>query len=360
MSLIPIAILGATGAVGQRFICLLAGHPWFQITQLFASPKSVGKPYSEAANWLQSTPIPDGIASIEVEAIPDQITDCAIAFSALDASVAGEIEQRLAQTGTHVFSNASSHRMDPHVPLVVPEVNAEHLALRQETPGQIVTNPNCSTIGLTLSLAPLVRRFGLRKVHLVSLQATSGAGMQNGAPLNIDGNVVPLIGGEEEKLAAEPKKILGVILDEQSIQHAALEVSATCTRVPVEHGHTLCVSIELERAATRDEVLEAWRKFRARPQELELPSAPQQPVHVFEEPGFPQPLHHRDLENGMAISVGRLREETIFGDEKPGARRAWKFVTLSHNLVRGAAGGSILNAELSIACGLLEGVNPPS
>jgi len=372
----PVALLGATGAVGQRFVAQLAGHPWFRLARLFASEKSAGRTYGEAAPWNLETMLPEEAATLRVEAAtPEALAalateGIAVAFSALDASFAEELERACAAGGTHVFSNAASHRLDPRVPLVVPEVNAEHLALFGEqvwhhpaaragrVSGQLVTNPNCSTIGLTLALAPLIARFGLRRVGLVSLQALSGAGLVDGRLRTLVDNVIPFIAGEEEKLAVETRKILGRLGAGTPlvIEPSHVSVSATCTRVPVTDGHTLVVSIELEEPATASELRALFATFRARPQELGLPSAPGQPVHYLAEDDAPQPMLHRNLEAGMAASVGRLRPETLFGepslqnDER--ARRGWKFVTLSHNTIRGAAGGSLLNAELAHATGL--------
>lgn len=369
-----VALLGATGTVGQRFCAVLADHPWFRLERLFASSRSAGLPYGEAVRWLGDSGCPESLRSLQVEeATPEVLGQLAnqgtgIVFSALDARAAGELELACAAGGAAVFSNASSYRMDPRVPLIVPEINGDHLALMKgqswehpaapegSSTGAIVTNPNCSTIGLTLALAPLRQRFGLKRVQLVSLQALSGAGLVDGKPLHIGENVVPFIPTEEEKLASESLKILGQFLDEGApgIEHAPLTVSATCTRVPVVDGHTLCVSVELEQPATADTLKDTWANFRAEAQELELPSAPIPPVHVLEEVDAPQPLQHRDLGRAMAISVGRLRPESLYGealDDGAQPRRSWKFVTLSHNLIRGAAGGSLLNAELAAATG---------
>ena len=354
----PVAILGATGLVGQVFVERLATHALFRPAELIASPELAGRAYGDVVAWQRPTPLPAEVAGLELIAAPEELAS-KLAFSALDASVAAELEGRYADAGAFVFSNAASHRMDPDVPLVVPEVNAEHLALAaaQARPGAIVTNPNCSTIGLTLVLAPLARAFGLRRASVVSLQARSGAGLKNGRLMELENNVIPFIGGEEEKLATETQKIMGTLRESGStlsIEPATLEVSATCTRVPVDHGHTLCLSVELERAASHGEVHAALASFRARPQELSLQSAPARPLRVFDAPDFPQPALHADLEGGMASAVARLRPDALFGEARDvSPRRGWKLVTLSHNLVRGAAGGSILNAELAIATGTL-------
>lgn len=376
---IPVALLGATGTVGQRFALRLADHPWFELTRVFASARSAGQPYKRAARWLQPSDMPPALRNLPVEeATPAAVAQLAsqgvpLAFSALGADEARALEPAAAAGGTTVFSNASAFRMHPAVPLVVPEVNAEHLALCLEQDwsahladattaprrGALITNPNCSTVGLVMALAPLARRFGLARVRVVTLQALSGAGLVNGQPLSIGDNVVPHIPGEADKLRTEPQKLLGTL--EQGVhvmqaelarrlevRPAPLVVSATTTRVPVSHGHTLVVSVELGEPATRGELEAAWREWRARPQELELPSAPAQPIHVVD---APQPLHHRDLEGGMAVAAGALEHDPVF-DQNPEATeraRGWSFVTLSHNLERGAAGGSVLNAELWVA-----------
>lgn len=361
---IPVAILGATGAVGQRFVAMLAGHPWFVVKHLFASERSAGKTYAQATNWILETALPIEFAEHPVESLDlDELGDLggvAIAFSALSAAVAGEIETSLASAGLLVFSNAGNHRMDRDVPLVVPEVNADHLALAScqshASNGAIITNPNCSTIGLVLSLAPLHHAFGIRRVSLVTSQALSGAGLVNGALLKLDDNVIPFIGGEEEKLATETGKILGDLNLETAkdgmplfeIESASFPVSATCTRVPVTNGHLLSVSVELEEPASEEEVLDAWRNFKGIPQDRELPTAPAAPLHVLDDKDGPQPAKHRDLENGMAASVGRLRPDAFYGESGP-KQRGWKYITLSHNTIRGAAGGSLLNAELWLA-----------
>jgi len=363
---LPVALLGATGLVGQQFARLLESHPQFRITRLFASPRSAGRTYADATTWALDGAPPAALAGQTVEAATPAALAAlpaegiTIAFSALDATVATDLESAAANAGCTVFSNAASHRMAEDVPLIVPEVNAEHLALAATQPraGAIITNPNCSTIGLTMLLAPLARVFGLSRVSLVSLQACSGAGLKEGKLLDIGPNVIPFIGGEEEKLQTETHKILGTLKDTSGglkIQPSDLPVSATCTRVPVPHGHTLCLSIQLDIEVSAPDIVGALTSFRARPQELALPSAPVQPIHHFNEPDFPQPALHANLEGGMAIATGRLRPDPIFGEpETQARRRGWKLVTLSHNLIRGAAGGSILNAELAHSLHLLE------
>lgn len=344
---IPVAVLGATGSVGQRFAALLADHPWFTVAALAASERSVGLPYREAARWVQPTRLPEEFADRSVVACrADAVGDCRLAFSALDASVAGETEAAFAAAGCWVVSNASSHRMHPLVPLVVPEVNPDHLELaaRQRFgPGRILTNPNCSTIGLTLALKPLADAFGVDSCHVVTMQGLSGAGLTGVPGMQVPDNLIPFIGGEEEKLETEAAKILGRI-GEEGIGAHPLKVSAHCNRVPVSDGHTQCVSVQLGREASPDEVIGAWTGFEGEPQRLKLPSAPRPLIHYLPEPDAPQPRLHRDLGRGMAISVGRLRPCQLLD---------YRFVTLSHNTIRGAAGGSILLAELAVSRGLL-------
>lgn len=343
---IPICVLGATGSVGQRFVSLLAEHPWFEIRALMASDRSAGKSYAEAATWVQSAPLPDRIAGMVVQRC-EPLEDCPLAFSSLDSSVAGEIESRFAEAGSLVVSNAKNHRMDADVPLLVPEVNPTHidLATQQQHRGTIITNPNCSTIGVVLALKPLFDAFGVEALSVVTLQAVSGAGLPGVSSLQILDNVLPYIGGEEDKLETESCKILGV-LEEGAIRFASITVSAACNRVAVIDGHTFCVSVRLASQATPGELIDAWSGFSGEPQELGLPSAPIRPVHYLTERIAPQPRLHRDLEQGMAVSIGRLRPCPVLD---------FKFVALSHNTVRGAAGGAILGAELAVARGFLPG-----
>ncbi len=344
---IPVAVLGATGSVGQRFAEMLSGHPWFSVAFLAASERSAGRPYREAVRWVQPTPLPEELGEMPVVPCrPDAIGECRLAFSALDTAVALEAEEAFAAAGCWVVSNASSHRMHPQVPLVVPEVNPDHLELaaRQSFgPGRILTNPNCSTIGLTLALKPLVDAFGVESCHVVTMQGLSGAGLPGVPGMQVPDNLIPFIGGEEEKFENEAAKILGR-LDGGEITPYPLAVSAHCNRVPVSDGHTECVSLKLHRPATPEQVVEAWRSFAGEPQRLELPSAPRPAIHYLTQPDAPQPRLHRDLGGGMAISVGRLRPCPLLD---------YRFVTLSHNTIRGAAGGSILLAELAVARGLI-------
>ena len=345
MDAIEVGVLGATGVVGQQFVSRLAQHPWFRCTWLAASERSEGKPYKSVAPWRLSTPIPGTSADRIVEAcVPGRGPK--VVFSGLDAAVAGDIELAFAKAGHIVVTNARNFRMDPLVPLLIPEVNADHLKLVGEQrsgkgwPGAIVTNPNCSTMVLALALAPL-RQFTVRSVVVSTMQAVSGAGYPGVPSLDILGNVVPFIGGEEEKMQSETLKILGT--DGGRTPYAAV-VSAHCNRVPVLDGHTMTVSVAFENKPSIDAIVEALRSFTGRPQELWLPSAPQPPLVVTEEPNRPQPRLDADLGGGMAVTIGRVRECPVLHA---------KFVALGHNTVRGAAGAAILNAELMHAEGLL-------
>ncbi len=347
---IPVAVLGGTGAVGQRMIRLLADHPWFQVTAVTGSERSAGRAYGEAAAWFQEVPIPEGVADLRVTPTTE-VGDVPLAFSALDSGVAGEAERSVAEGGVLVVSNARNHRMDPTVPLLVPEVNPDHLALldRQGFPpgGGIITNPNCSTIGMVLALAPLHRAFGVATVQVSTLQALSGAGMPGVPALAIQDNVIPFIEGEEEKLETEPAKILGGM----DAPDPGLRVSAQCTRVPVTDGHTALLSIAFrEGAVDPDEARALLAGFRGRPQALGLPSAPRYPVQVLPEGEVPQPRLHAGRGSGMAAVVGRIR---------PCPLAHLRMVVLSHNTIRGAAGGALLCAELALAQGRVPGLTPP-
>lgn len=342
---IPVAILGATGSVGQRFITLLHNHPWFTIVALAASKQSAGKSYKEAANWLMPTPMPEKIGSIIVqEAEPN--FPCKLVFSALDSSVAGDVEMAFKKAGFIVVSNASYYRMSKNVPLLVPEINSDHLKLLEQESrqtGKIVTNPNCSTIGLTLCLSPLHRLFGVEKAHVVTLQALSGAGYPGVASMDIVDNVIPYIQSEEEKIESEPLKILGSFCDERkALIPADIAISAQCNRVAVSDGHMACISVKLKVKPSKKDMIAAWTSFSAEPQRLELPSAPSQVVYYFDELNFPQPRLHRNIDKGMAVSVGRLRDCPLLD---------YKFSLLSHNTIRGAAGGAILCAEMMVKKG---------
>jgi aspartate-semialdehyde dehydrogenase len=347
--MLKVGILGATGAVGQKFVELLDGHPQFEIAALMASERSAGKPYREAANWIGATEMPAAVGAMEVvPAEPGADLDCV--FSGLDSSVAGEIERAFAEAGVPVISNARNHRMDAAVPLLIPEVNPDHTALidRQETPGFIVTNPNCSTVGLVLALKPLVDAFGVEAVHVVTMQALSGAGYPGVSSLDALGNVVPFIGGEEEKMVVEPRKLLGT-LDGGTVRPADIAISAQCNRVPVLDGHLECVAVRLGTSTSAADVAEALASFRSPLDGLDLPTAPEPPIRVFTDERFPQPRRHANAGGGMQVSVGRVRACPVIGPEGVG----FKFVVLSHNTIRGAAGGAILNAELLHAQGRL-------
>ena len=346
MRQVEVGILGATGVVGQRFVARLARHPWIRPTWLAASERSEGRAYSVAAPWKLSVPIPDDLASVQVEpCTPGR--GPRVVFSALDASVAGEIEQSFAAAGHFVVSNARNHRMDPLVPLLIPEINADHLRLVPEQQrarhwrGAIVTNPNCSTIVLAMALAPL-RQFGLKAALVSTMQAVSGAGYPGVASLDILGNVVPFISGEEEKMESETLKILGS--DGGRVPHPAI-VSAHTNRVAVIDGHIMTVSAAFERPPALDAIVEALSSFRGRPQELSLPSAPVPPIVVASESNRPQPRLDADRGEGMAVTVGRVRACKVMDT---------KFVALGHNTVRGAAGAAILNAELMAADGFFD------
>ncbi len=335
---IPVGILGATGSVGQKFIELLSDHPWFEITELAASEKSAGKKYNDAANWFSSAVLPNNIGNLEIkECIPN--LNCRLVFSGLDSSVAGAIEEDFANKGYTVVSNSKNHRMDKDVPLLIPEINPSHLDLiktQKFSGGCIVTNPNCSTIGLTIALKPLFDNFGLETVNVVTMQALSGAGYPGVPSLDIIDNVVPYISGEEDKLETEPLKILGK-LNGNNIENVNFKVSAQCNRVSVVEGHTECVQVKLKKSADIKDLINTWKEFKGEPQNLDLPSAPINPIHYFEEEKYPQPRILRNIDKGMAVSIGRLREDPLFD---------YKFVILSHNTIRGAAGGAILCAEL--------------
>ncbi len=348
-----VGILGATGMVGQRFIQLLNKHPWFEITWLAASDRSAGKTYAEACRWKLDTPLPANIAAMKVQPNVPNLAEGElpkIIFAALDADIARELEPQFAAAGCAVISNSSAFRMGKDVPLVVPEVNADHLDLlemqkwRKESGGYIVTNPNCSAIGLVLALKPLEERFGIESVFVSTMQAVSGAGYPGVASLDILGNVVPFIKNEEEKLQEEVGKLLGRVRGDGIVMLDA-KVSAHCNRVAVEDGHTECVSVKFKRKATREEILEAWSGF-APLRGQHLPSAPEQPVEFDGAVDRPQPRLDRMRGHGMAATVGRLRECPLLD---------WKFVVLSHNTIRGAAGAALLNAEVLAKMGKLAG-----
>ncbi len=349
-----VGILGATGAVGQRFIQLLANHPWFNITWLAASDRSAGKTYAEACAWRLDTPLPKHIAEMVLEPNTPEGSSVElprIIFSSVDAPIARELEPRFAAAGCAVISNSSAFRMAPDVPLVVPEVNVDHFdvieaqATRKTSGGFLVTNPNCCAIGLVLPLAPLHQRFGIEKLFVSTMQAVSGAGYPGVPSLDILGNVIPFIKSEEEKLQEEIGKLLG-LTDGRGFQPLEAPVSAMCNRVPVLEGHTECVSVKLRKPATREEVLAAWAEFQPLSgkghEGLHLPSAPLSPVEYAPEDTRPQPRLDLMRGNGMATTVGRLRPCNLFD---------WKFTLLSHNTIRGAAGAALLNAEILAVLG---------
>ncbi|HKF24228.1 MAG TPA: aspartate-semialdehyde dehydrogenase [Candidatus Angelobacter sp.] len=345
----PVGILGATGTVGQRFIQLLEQHPWFEVAWLAASDRSAGKSYADAAKWNLSTPLPERIARMAVSPSAPDGNMPKLIFAALDATAAKEIEPAFAAAGHVVVSNSSAFRMTEDVPLVVPEVNGDHIQLvkhqqwYKDRGGFMVTNPNCSAIGLVMALAPLHHRFGVDKVIVVTMQAVSGAGYPGVPSLDILGNVVPYIANEEPKMEAETRKLLGS-LKGASVVPADLVMSAHCNRVAVEDGHMESVSIKLRKPAQAEEIIAAWNEFRCLPQKLKLPTAPEQPVIYDPAPDRPQPRLDRDRGRGMSAVVGRLRPCNVFD---------WKFTVLSHNTIRGAAGAAVLNGELLKAQGYL-------
>ena len=342
-----IGILGATGMVGQRFVQLLENHPWFEVTWLAASDRSSGKKYGDAVKWKLDTALPERIAAITISpAVPDNAPK--IIFAALDADIAREMEPAFAGAGCAVITNSSAFRMHEDVPLVIPEVNADHLPIlenqswRKHSGGYIVTNPNCSAIGLVLALKPLVDRFGVEAIFASTMQAVSGAGYPGVASMDILGNVVPFIKNEEEKMQAETLRLLGS-RDAKIIRPLSAKMTAHCNRVAVEDGHTESISIKLSREATREEILEAWSEFTPLAGR-DLPTAPAQPVEFTTLEDRPQPRLDKMRGNGMAATVGRLRPCTLLD---------WKFTVLSHNTIRGAAGAAILNAELLVSLGKL-------
>jgi aspartate-semialdehyde dehydrogenase len=344
---IPVGVLGATGTVGQEFVSFLRDHPWFELTWLGASDRSAGKAYREATTWRLGGETPAYVRDIVVsDSVPKGAPK--LVFSSMDASVATEIEQAFAAAGHTIVSNSRNHRMDADVPLLVPEANAGHLELlptQQKARGwrgQIVTNPNCSTIVLVMALAPL-KQFGIKKVIVTTMQAVSGAGYPGVASLDILGNVVPFIGGEEPKMESETQKILGTFTGDK-IEPMDARVSASCNRVPVVNGHTICVSVEFDRKPSEQEIIAALNGFRGVPQLRKLPRAPEQPVIYMEQVDRPQPRRDVERENGMAVFVGRLRKCPVLD---------YKFVALGHNTVRGAAGAAVLNAELMKVQGLV-------
>jgi aspartate-semialdehyde dehydrogenase len=352
-----VGILGATGTVGQRFVQLLANHPWFNITWLAASDRSQGKTYAEACKWKLETPLPPRIAQMVLQPNMPEASETPlprIIFAALDAAIAKDLEPRFAAAGCAVISNSSAFRMVPDVPLVIPEVNFDHLELleeqgwRKQSGGYIVTNPNCSAIGLVLALKPLQQRFGVESLFVSTMQAVSGAGYPGVPSLDILGNVVPFIKSEEEKMQEECNKLLGS-LEGNAVRPLPAKLSAHCNRVPVEDGHTECVSVKLRTPATYEQIVEAWQEFQpfgASGTQLgvRLPTAPLCPVEYEAGDDRPQPRLDRNRGHGMTATVGRLRPCPLLD---------WKFVVLSHNTIRGAAGAAVLNAEILAVLGKL-------
>jgi len=346
-----VGVLGATGAVGQKFIRLLEQHPWFTIKALGASERSAGKKYKQAVHWIEKTEMPADAAELEVkECDPTQFKGIDFVFSGLDSSVADEIEKTFAEAGIPVISNAKNYRMHEQVPLLVPEVNPDHIDLikkqsfSSDGSGWIVTNPNCVSVPLSMSLKPLKDAFGIDEVVVTSMQSVSGAGYPGVPSLDIVANVVPYIGGEEPKVETESTKVLGTLSD-RSITFDEFTIQATAVRVPTIEGHLLSVAVKLQNApASLLEVEEAFTGWNNPIAELELPSSPKQPIRLYKENRYPQPRLHADREGGMQTAVGRLREGTVMDIG---------YVTMAHNTIRGAAGGAILNAELLAAKGYI-------
>lgn len=346
-----IGILGATGAVGQKFILLLQNHPWFTIKALGASERSAGKSYAEAANWIEAQSMPESVAGMVVrDCKAKDFSDVDFVFSGMDASVAGDIEAEFAESGIPVISNAKNFRTHPQVPLLVPEVNPDHIELidhqnfTADRTGWIVTNPNCVVVPLVTALKPLQDNFGVEAVILTSMQAISGAGYPGVPSLDILGNVIPFIGGEESKIEWEPTKILGQFLN-RSVHEAPIPIEATATRVPVQNGHMLSVTVKLShKPKSIDDVALVMQNWESPIAGLNLPTAPDKPITLHTDDRYPQPKLHADAANGMQTAVGRLRESTVFDIS---------FIVMAHNTIRGAAGGAILNAELLAAKGYL-------
>jgi aspartate-semialdehyde dehydrogenase len=333
---LPVAVLGATGAVGQAFVRLLADHPWFELIEVAASERSAGRPYAEAVNWIGDTPIPESVAGLTVQPCAPAAIRSRVVFSALDAAAAGEAEPAFARSERVVLTNARNFRMEPDVPLVIAEVNPDHLDVLESQrkqrgwSGAIVANGNCAVIVTAMALAPLQQRFGLRRVFVVTMQAISGAGYPGVASMDILGNIIPYIKDEEPKVEAELTKFLGR-RETDHVENAPIVVSAHTNRVPVQHGHTVCLSVEAHLA-----------NWRGAPEAFGLPSAPERPLVLFKEPDRPQPRRDVDLGRGMTVSVGRVRRDPILDI---------RLVALGHNIIRGAAGASILNAELMASTG---------
>lgn len=341
--MIDVAILGATGTVGQKFITLLQNHPQFKIREIVASEKSAGNRYKDICMWKQHCPIPDDIANMTIQSLQAPL-ESKILFSGLDSSVAFDAEKQYASLGHIVISNSKNHRMEPQVPLVIPEINYEHLSAikSQDYAGAIITNPNCSTIGAVPALAPLHEKFTIKKIIIHTMQAISGAGYPGIPASNILGNVIPFVDGEENKIETEILKILGTYADNRFIP-ASIVISAHCNRVPVMDGHTENISVAFEHPPEHDEIIQAWKTFRSFPQEHNLYMAPESPIWYYEQDDRPQPALDILKDKGMATHIGRLRKCPVLD---------YKFTILSHNTIRGAAGTAILNAETLIAMNL--------
>ena len=359
MSRVKVGVLGATGIVGQRYVTLLHNHPWFELVAVAASEASAGKKYSEAAKWFIEAPLPENAAELKVlKTSPDEMKSYGVelVFSALPSEVALKVEEDFAKEGFFVVTDASAHRMDPDVPIAIPEVNPDHLEIievqrrRRGWEGFIVTSPNCTITGLALTLKPLLDKFGIKRVLVSTMQALSGAGYYGVTSMAILDNIIPYIKGEEEKVERESYKILGKF-DGEKIVNASFKLSASCHRVNVLDGHTEAVFVELESSASVEDVKKAFKEFSSEPQKLKLPTAPTPPIMVREEQDRPQPrldryAGHPERARGMAVVVGRIRKDSAF-------ENGVKYVLLSHNTIRGAAGNSVLIAELLKAKGLI-------
>jgi aspartate-semialdehyde dehydrogenase len=343
---LPVAVLGATGAVGQTFIRLLANHPWFEVAEVAASERSEGKCYAEAASWLEGE-MPESVAKLTVKSVDPSRISSQITFSALDSSVAGDVERAFATAGKFVLSNAKNFRMEQDVPLVIPEVNADHLQIidrqRKERgwSGAIVTNANCAATVAAVALAPLQEAFGIDQLFMATMQAVSGAGYPGVPSLDILGNVIPYIADEEPKLEREMLKLLGTYRN-GVIEDANMRVSSHTNRVPVEHGHTVCITASFHEHATAEQALEVLRAWRGHAATLDLPSRPEFPLAVADRPNRPQPRRDVNAGGGMTVTVGRVRPDPVLDI---------RMVAMGHNTIRGAAGGSVLNAELLASTG---------
>ncbi|MBC7195274.1 MAG: aspartate-semialdehyde dehydrogenase [Caldisericia bacterium] len=342
--MIDVAILGSTGVVGQRFVSLLSKHPFFKIREVFASENKKGRNYVEVVDWVLENEIPEEIINLKIKSIDEGVLSKVI-FSALPKEESFEIEDKLSKEGYFVFSNSSSHRYDKFVPILVPEVNIEHIdsVKKQNRSGFIITNPNCTTTGIVLSLKPVLDNFGIKKVLVVSMQAISGAGIKGLSSLKILGNLIPFIENEEEKIEIETRKILGKFSEEGFIPNN-FDLEARCNRVPIRDGHTIVMFVETEKRVEIKELIEVLENFEGLPQKLYLPLAPKKPIKVFKNNDRPQPILDVNYDNGMAISVGRIKESSFF---------SFTITSLVHNTIRGAAGGSILNAEVAFKLGYL-------